>query len=491
MSFKFKVGTDGNKIPMVYLNTSNIKKYKADVTGKVKIQSKYYYINTCVTVDDSLHDEMIRLNDPASDWINALEYDNIDVSFSETSDFHISLEKMRRNEELSTEDVERIMRCIRHNNFNVQEIIEFLNIINEKDLTTKEISLIAENFSDNCNKITFDKETYGFHSLGGVPGNKITPIVVSIVASAGVMIPKMSTHAITGACGTVDSTEIYCDTCSDTTEQKKICERTNGFFVCSDSLYITEYNTDLLLIETERYLGINPRSLMLASIMAVEKASGVKNLLMDFPMWHNTKIKNEAMAKSYEKQFVEIGKQVGVNVKCVVTDARQPVGFAVGPALEAIESIRILEGKEKASSAADKACRCAGAILEMAGMEDGVKLAREILDSGKALEKFREIVAAQGGDGNITSDDISVGAFSVDTVAHVNGKVTAIDNTGIVDIAKTAGAPVDKKAGLILHRKIGDTVKIGDKLMTIYSDTKSGMENAFGKYVKENPFTIE
>lgn len=489
--FRYMCVEDGRNIVMSYINSRDATKIGLSKAARVKLSFKKFHIYSNVVIDDSVPDGTIRVNQWGNKWVLQKDGSTIYVESAEESGFPDRLAKIRRGEELQEDDVSEIMNCIRHNDFVSTEMFDFIKILQEKDLTTREIALFTKNFTEESSDILLDGDIYGFHSLGGVPGNKITPIIVSIVAAAGITIPKLSTRAITSACGTVDSTSIYCEVILRSDRIKNICETTGGAFACVDSLYIGTYNTDLILMTGESILGINPRSIMLASIMAEERAAGVKNLLIDFPMWPRGKINNMEIAKNYEKQFVDIGRMNGMNVKCIITDACQPIGFAIGPTLEAIECIRILEGKEKKSSAKDKACLCAGTILEMAGRKDGVKLATEILESGKAFAKFREIVAAQNGNPNISSDDFKIAKYCNGLNSDKKGKVVAIDNKIITKIAKIAGAPSDVKAGIVLNCKIGDSVEDGCPLATIYSDDRGRMDIAAREFAENNPFTIE
>ena len=246
-----------------------------------------------------------------------------------------------------------------------------------------------------------------------------------------------------------------------------------------------------MLIKVEYPLNINPRAQMLASIMSKKMAIGATHLLMDIPTGPGTKVKTIEEARAYVRDFIELGNRLGITVECAITYGDQPVGSAVGPGLEARECIRILEGYGHPSSVIEKACDLAGIILEMGGIPHGADEARRILDSGEALKKFREIVAAQGGKPDIKSDDIKIGKYKMDILSTKAGYVHSIQNKDIVQIARAAGAPSDKGAGLLILKKKGQRVEKGDVLMEIYADVEAKCQRAKDLAIKLVPVDIE
>jgi AMP phosphorylase len=157
-----------------------------------------------------------------------------------------------------------------------------------------------------------------------------------------------------------------------------------------------------------------------------------------------------------------------------MTFGGSPVGRTVGPALEVKEALALLEGKGGPNSLKEKSLSLAGILLEMGGLAprgDGYRLADEILSSGRAHKKLMEIVEAQGGDPKVKSEDIEVGTHTKDILSPTTGYVVAFFNKRIIEVARMAGAPADKKAGVIIHKKMGELVKKGDPLLTICSSS--------------------
>jgi len=238
-------------------------------------------------------------------------------------------------------------------------------------------------------------------------------------------------------------------------------------------------------------LGINPRAQMLASIMSKKLAIGATHLLVDIPTGPGTKVKTIEEARAYVRDFMEIGNKLGIHVECAITYGDQPVGSAIGPALEARECIRVLEGSDHPASVVEKACDLAGIILEMGGIPKGADEARRILKSGEAMAKFREIVEAQGGNHDISSDDLKIGQYKSEILSTKSGYVHSIANKSLVQVARAAGAPNDKGAGMLLLKKKGQRVEKGDVLIEIYADVESKCQRAKDMAIRLQPVEIE
>jgi AMP phosphorylase len=188
-----------------------------------------------------------------------------------------------------------------------------------------------------------------------------------------------------------------------------------------------------------------------------------------------------------------MGDKLGIKVRCGITYGGQPVGYAIGPALEAREAFQALEGKGP-TSLVEKSTALAGMLLELGGKAvrgAGQELARQILASGKALEKLCEIIEAQGGDGKIRSAGITVGQCKAEMVAPCDGYITRVSNAAMNQIARAAGAPIEKGGGIILYVKEGHKVSKGQKVMEIFGERDSRVDEAYNLAVKLAPISIE
>jgi AMP phosphorylase len=226
-------------------------------------------------------------------------------------------------------------------------------------------------------------------------------------------------------------------------------------------------------------------------VMSKKKAVGADFLLVDIPMGEGTKVPTMDGAKQYAKDFIELGEKLGIKVECAITYGGQPVGRAIGPALEAREAILILEGSKTPNSVIEKTITLSGMLFDMGNGHGGEDKTRSILESGKALAKFREIVAAQGGEADIRSDDIKVGQFTLDVLAKKSGYMSRIKNKELVKIARAAGSPRDKGAGLIIAKKVGNKVDSGEVLYTIYADNEAKLADAKAVALRLEPMVIE
>ncbi len=414
----------------------------------------------------------------------------VNIVFSPSPESVRSIRKKMDGQRLTKDEINSVITDILGARLSLIEVSAWLTALYINGMDVDEIADMTIAMVNTGDRVQFDRTpVFDFHSVGGVPGNKVTPIVVSIVAAAGLMLPKTSSRAISSACGTSDFVETFCDVEMEAADLKRISEEVGGVLAWGGSMNLAP--VDDMLIKVEYPLNINPRAQMLASIMSKKMAIGATHLLMDIPTGTGTKVKTIEEARAYVHDFMELGNRLGITVECAITYGDQPVGMAVGPALEARECIRILEGEGHPSSVIEKACDLAGIILEMGGIPHGADEARRILSSGEALKKFREIVAAQGGNPNITSKDIKIGKYHMDVVSTKSGYVHSINNKDIVQVARAAGAPADKGAGLLVLKKKGQRVEKGDILFKIYGDVESKCQRAKDLAIKLVPIGIE
>ena len=322
-------------------------------------------------------------------------------------------------------------------------------------------AMVATGDKINFKGITLDK-----HCIGGVSGNRTSMIVIPIIAAAGFTMPKTSSRAITSPAGTADTME--CLAKVELSEKKilEVIKKTGGCIVHGGSINLAP--ADDKIIEVEHPLSIDAEGQLIASVMAKKYSVSSNHVLIDIPMGPQVKARNKKEAKHLKKMFKLIGKELGMNVKVIITDGTHPIGNGIGPLLEALDVMYVLRNDPIAPmDLRDKSLKMAGILLEMAGKKKGRKLAAQILDSGQALKKMKEIIAAQG-----KVKKIKLGGYKHRVKSTKTGKIIKVDNEVIAKIARMAGCPQDKGSGLFLNKKIGDKVKKGEILYTVYAENE-------------------
>ncbi len=400
------------------------------------------------------------------------------------------IKKKMRGEKLSDEELRSIIVDIVNNTLSDVEIASFVLASMLRGMDFDEIEWMTKAMIETGERIYFERGiVVDKHSIGGVPGNKISLIIVPTIAAAGLLIPKTASRAITSASGTADTMEVLADVNLSVDEIKEITERVGGVIAWGGATNIAP--ADDKIIRVEHPLSVDPRPQLLASVMAKKGSIGAKYLVLDLPVGEGAKIEDVDVARSLASDFIELGRRLGLEVAAAITYGGQPVGRTIGPALEAKEALASMEKRSGPASLLEKSFGIAGILLEMTGVAvNGYEHAKKIFESGKTLEKFREIVAAQGGSESVRSDEIPVGDKTHTITSQIEGAVVAVDNKSIVKIARAAGAPKDKGAGVYVHKKRGEVVKAGDPLLTIYAEKDWKLDKALEVARLENPIVV-
>lgn len=324
------------------------------------------------------------------------------------------------------------------------------------------------------------------HSVGGLPANRTTPIIVAIVAAAGLVIPKTSSRAITSPAGTADAMETMAPVDLDVGAMRRVVEREGGCIVWGGSVSLSP--ADDILIRVERALDVDSPAQLVASVLSKKIAAGSTHVLLDMPVGPTAKVRTGPDAAELSGHLEAVGRELGIVALPVETDGRQPVGRGIGPALEARDVLCVLRGEKDApQDLEERSCLLAGRLLELAGSVpsgSGPAEAAAILDDGRALAKFMAICEAQGG-----FTEPAAAPLRHDYVASATGRVAVIDNRELARIAKLAGAPSAKAAGLRMHVRLGDIVTKGQLLFSIHAETPGELDYALA-YATANPGTI-
>lgn len=325
------------------------------------------------------------------------------------------------------------------------------------------------------------------HSVGGLPANRTTPIVVAIVAAAGLVIPKTSSRAITSPAGTADAMETMAPVDLDIPAMRRVVEREGGCIVWGGSVRLSP--ADDILIRVERALDLDSPAQLVASVLSKKIAAGSTHVLLDLPVGPTAKVRTEEEAAELSAHLQAVAAQFGLKVRPLLSDGSQPVGVGLGPALEARDVLAVLR-RDRAlpEDLRARAVRLAGALLELGGAAvegGGEAAAADILGDGRALAKFMAICDAQGGFREPPSAPLR---HVIE--ASAGGVLSAIDNRLLARMAKLAGAPRSKSAGLELHVKLGDRIARGQPLMTLHGESPGELEYALD-FAQANPGILQ
>jgi putative thymidine phosphorylase len=463
--------------------------HKNDRVSIEKLSSKDGEFSTIVDIVEKIVKEKeIGISSEIKELFNLREGQKVDVNIANSPKSLEYIRKKLDKKRLSKKEILEIIKDIVNNSLSDPEIALFVSGMYENKMDFRETINLIEAFLESGERISFPgKFVVDKHCIGGIPNNRTTPIVVSICVAAGLTCPKSSSKAITSAAGTADVIEAIAKVEFSTKEIKEIVKKTGGCMVWGGSLELVP--ADSKIIRIEKMLKIDPRAQLLASIMSKKLAVGSKYIIIDIPYGKGAKVDKKEGLK-LKKDFEKLGRYFKINLKGVLTKGDEPIGNGIGPILELIDVIKVLNPSENGPrDLEEKSLFLAGQLFEMTGKAKkgkGIDSARVILKSGKAFEKFLEIIKAQKG----SIKHMDIGKFKKDIFAKYSGKISGLDNIKINLLARIAGCPIDKSSGLYLYSHVGTKIKRGDKILTIYSESKPRLKEAIEYYNKEKPINI-
>jgi thymidine phosphorylase len=312
--------------------------------------------------------------------------------------------------------------------------------------------------------------TVGKHSTGGV-GDKATLAVVPVVAACGVAVPKASGRGLGHTGGTLDKLESIAGFSADLSIERvreQLCDVGAAIFAAGQLA-----PADKKIYALRDITGTTESlPLVASSVMSKKLAEGAGALVLDVKVGSGALVKSEAQSRELAHTMVELGAAHGVPTRAVLTDMSRPLGATVGNALEVAESLEVLAGGGP-PDVVELTLRLAGEMLELAGI-DGRDPAQTLLD-GTAMDRFRQLIAAQGGD---LSVPLPIGAHTETVTAGRGGTMGDIDALAVGLAAwklgagrSRPGAQVQYGAGIRIHRRPGEPVAAGAPLFTLYTDT--------------------
>lgn len=327
------------------------------------------------------------------------------------------------------------------------------------------------------------------HSTGGV-GDKTTLVVAPLVAAAGIPVAKMSGRGLGHSGGTIDKLESFAGFQVERTREQFLQQvRDIGVAVIGQSGNLTPADKKLYALR-DVTATVEAVPLIASSIMSKKIAAGADAILLDVKVGKGAFMKTLEEAETLARAMVDIGSQVGRRTVAVISDMNQPLGFAVGNALEVKEAIETLAGNGP-KDLTELALAIGARMLMLGGLASAVDEGRgrleEIIASGKAVDKLAQMVQAQGGDKRdvYEPDRLPKAGLTAQVTAKQDGYLAGIDAETVGHASVVLGAgrltkemPIDLAVGIVLHKKRGDQVRAGEPLATLHANDERLLQNA-------------
>jgi thymidine phosphorylase len=450
-------------------------------SAKVEISAGAASIRTRVQIidmPDVLDSGSVGLSSEAFAELGAPEGAEVTIRRTPSPESRAALTHKIQGGELSEEQYHTLIRDIVESRYPEGEVAAFL-VAATQNLSDEEVVALARVRTRFSKRMTWpDKIVVDKHSMGGIPGSRITLIVVPIVAAhGGFLMPKTSSRAITSAAGTADAMEALANVDLGPAEIRVCLERARACIAWNGRL--NHSVVDDVMNAITRPLGIDSNRWSVASILSKKFTAGSTHVIVDLPFGPRAKLKSEADALELAALFESVGRGLGLTVQAFATDGSKPIGRGVGPALEARDVMWTLDNHPQApADLVEKALFFASRILawdpEIKSVEAGRDRAETLLRSGAAREAFERIIDAQGR----RSPPVMPGRLIHTFQAEHAGVIQEIDGWAVAEIARRAGAPLDKSAGVDLLRNVGDTVERGEPLFVIHASAQGDLEEA-------------
>ncbi|MGI9216956.1 MAG: thymidine phosphorylase family protein [Hydrogenophaga sp.] len=395
-------------------------------------------------------------------------------------------------ERLGREDFHAVISDIAQHRYSKIELTAFVVACNRSELDREEVAFLTEAMVATGRRLDWQQPlVVDKHCIGGIPGNRTSMLVVPIVSAYGLVFPKTSSRAITSPAGTADTMEVLARVELPFEQLTGIVREHHGCLAWGGTADLSP--ADDVLISVERPLALDSPGQMVASILSKKIAAGATHLVLDIPIGPTAKVRSMPEAQKLRRLFEYVAQRLHLSLEVVITDGRQPVGRGIGPVLEARDVMQVLECDPDApNDLRQKSLRLAGRLIECSPDVrggDGFAIARDILDSGRALAQMRALIAAQGSHG-FDHHHPALGALTLDVPAPCDGVVVGIDNLQIAQIARLAGAPKVQGAGVDLCAKLGDPVRAGQTLYRVYAAYPADLEFARQACARSNGVSL-
>jgi thymidine phosphorylase len=492
-----RVAIDTYHENVVYLNrecaTYRAEGFQALSKVEVRAEGRKILATLNVVDDDNIVGcGELGLSEDAFDQLAVESGHKATVSQAEPPESMGALFRKIDGERLSKDDFTSIVHDIAQHHYSKIELTAFMIATNRGGMDREEVFFLADAMVacgrrlDWHSPLVVDK-----HCIGGIPGNRTSMLVVPIVAAHGMLCPKTSSRAITSPAGTADTMAVLANVELSFDKLSEIVREHHGCLAWGGTANLSP--ADDVLISVERPLSLDSPAQMVASILSKKISAGSTHLVLDIPIGPTAKVRSMPDAQRLRQLFEYVATRMNLSLDVVITDGRQPIGFGVGPVLEARDVMRVLENDPRAPiDLRQKSLRLAGRLIEcnpdIRG-GDGFAIARDILDSGRALASMNAIIKAQGAR-PFNHNQPQLGALTFEVLAVTSGVVIGIDNLHIARIARLAGAPKVECAGVDLMHKLGDVVRAGDVLYRVHAEFHADLDFARQFSNKLSGYTI-
>lgn len=489
-----RLGIDTYQEPVIYMRSDchvcRSEGFEAEARIRLTHRNRSIIATLNVIVTDLLTPGEAGLSEAAWRALGAQEGGTAKLSHPEPLDSLRFVRAKLYEKRLDASAMQMIVRDIAEGRYSDVHLSSFITACAGNHLDRGEIIALTRAMVEVGEKLEWGQNPIvDKHCIGGLPGNRTTPIIVPIVAAYGLIIPKTSSRAITSPAGTADVMETLAPVNLKVADMRRVVEREGGCIVWGGAVRLSP--ADDILIRVERALDIDSEGQLIASVLSKKVAAGSTHVVIDIPVGETTKVRSLESATKLKEEIAEVGRAVGLNTIVVLSDGTQPVGRGIGPALEARDVLKVLRGDADApQDLRERAILLAGQIFELSSSVpcgQGETLAQQILDNGQAWKKFQAICEAQGG-----MREPARAPLTKVVPASRSGRVVRIDNRKLARSAKLAGAPKSPTAGIEMQVKIGTIVEKGQPLFTLHAAT-SGESNYAFAYLKEQKemITIE
>ncbi|MEK6935793.1 MAG: thymidine phosphorylase [Nanoarchaeota archaeon] len=482
--------------PVAILNEITAKKLNVFVDDRVAISNSKFDSKKVYAVVD-IFSKVVKKNEiglshELSSILGIKSNSLVEISSSEMSKATFLIKKKMDGKSLTKEEISFLISEIVQNNLTEAEIAYFTAAEKLNGMSKKEVIGLVEAMVQTGAKISFKgKLIADKHCIGGIAGNRTTPIIISICVAAGLTMPKTSSRAITSASGTADVIETIANVEIDVKRLKEVVNETGGCLIWGGSLGLAP--SDDKIISVERLLNLDIEPQMIASIMSKKISVGSKYLIIDIPYGKGAKVSSIKEAKKLGNKFKDVARQFKINFKAVYTDGSQPIGNGYGPVLEMFDVLKVLKNCSDAPrDLRDKALFLSSELLELCGIKNSKKIALEILSSGKAYLKFKEIINAQNNKQDFEKrvSRLKLAKFQKTIYAKKSGKIVSIGNKETNSLCRVLGTPESISAGVYLYKHVGN-VKKGEPILTLYSESKSKIKDGLDYMKHFNPIKIK